>query len=241
MGLDDLAEKDRGERKFYVDLVYDLWILFDDKLRAIAGVEIDINLGAIECRSAIKLDDSTLKLLSFTQKCTSRAQKNAKTPPKPTKGPRVGLRYSGGFLKNAKSRERREQRRRRRRVRRARRRRRGRRDRQAKAANHDTQRPNKHAHIGHQKTQRGVLGVCLCVCGIRKGNSTSSPQPQPQQQEQEQQLQLARARVFRVAERLVVLACCGGQFVSLKAMSASSTSGFSIILLRRFCQRFMLR
>ena len=32
MGLDDLPEKDRGERKFYVDLVYELWILFDGKL-----------------------------------------------------------------------------------------------------------------------------------------------------------------------------------------------------------------
>ena len=45
MGLDDLPEKDRGERKFYVDLVYELWVLFDDKLRAIAGVEIDLDLG----------------------------------------------------------------------------------------------------------------------------------------------------------------------------------------------------
>ena len=45
MGLDDLPEKDRGERKFYVDLVYELWVLFDGKLRAIAGVEIDLDLG----------------------------------------------------------------------------------------------------------------------------------------------------------------------------------------------------
>ena len=48
MGLDDLPEKDRGERKFYVDLVYELWVLFDDKLRAIAGVEIDLDLGGVK-------------------------------------------------------------------------------------------------------------------------------------------------------------------------------------------------
>ena len=48
MGLDDLPEKDRGERKFYVDLVYELWVLFDDKLRAIAGVEIDLDLGDVK-------------------------------------------------------------------------------------------------------------------------------------------------------------------------------------------------
>ena len=34
---------------------------------------------AIECRSAIKLDDSTLELLFLTEKFTSRAQKHAKT------------------------------------------------------------------------------------------------------------------------------------------------------------------
>ena len=45
LSLDDLPEKDRGERKFYVDLVYELWVLFDGKLRAIAGVEIDLDLG----------------------------------------------------------------------------------------------------------------------------------------------------------------------------------------------------
>ena len=43
--MDDLPEKDRGERKFYVDLVYGFWILFDGKLRAITGVEIDLDLG----------------------------------------------------------------------------------------------------------------------------------------------------------------------------------------------------
>ena len=36
---------------------------------------------------------------------SNRAQKHAKTPPKPTKGPEVGLRCSGGFLKNANRRE----------------------------------------------------------------------------------------------------------------------------------------
>ena len=35
IGLEDLPEDDRGERQFYEDLVWDLWILFDDKLRAI--------------------------------------------------------------------------------------------------------------------------------------------------------------------------------------------------------------
>ena len=77
----------------------------------------------IECISVIKLDDSTRRLLFLTQKCKSRAQKHAKTPPNPTKGPRMGLRCSGGFLKNAKSRERRQRRQRGRRRRRANRRR----------------------------------------------------------------------------------------------------------------------
>ena len=31
--------------KYYADLVYKFWILFDNKLRAIKGVEIDIDLG----------------------------------------------------------------------------------------------------------------------------------------------------------------------------------------------------
>ena len=48
IGLYDLPEKDRGERTFYVDLVYELWILFDDKLCAIAGVEIDLDLGGVK-------------------------------------------------------------------------------------------------------------------------------------------------------------------------------------------------
>ena len=39
---------DRGERKFYADLVYELWILFDGKLRAIAGVEIHLDLGDVK-------------------------------------------------------------------------------------------------------------------------------------------------------------------------------------------------
>ena len=69
-------------------------------------------------------------------------------------------------------------------------------------------------------TQRGVLGVCLCVCGVqevfveyRKGNSTSSPQPQQQHQQQEQEQQLARGRVVRVVKRLVVLTFCVVQCV----------------------------
>ena len=38
------------------------------------------NSRTIECRSAIKLDGTTLNLLFLAEKCTSRAQKHAKTP-----------------------------------------------------------------------------------------------------------------------------------------------------------------
>ena len=48
VGLDDLAEEDKAERKFYADLIWELWILFDDKLRAIAGVEIDLDLSDVK-------------------------------------------------------------------------------------------------------------------------------------------------------------------------------------------------
>ena len=43
-GLDELPERHRSERDFYRDLIYELWILFDDKMRSIKGVEIDLGL-----------------------------------------------------------------------------------------------------------------------------------------------------------------------------------------------------
>ena len=48
MGLDDLADEHVGERPYYRSLVYDHWILFDGLLRAIKGVEIDIDLSAVK-------------------------------------------------------------------------------------------------------------------------------------------------------------------------------------------------
>ena len=51
----------------------------------------------------IFFNDLTLKLLFLTQKCTNRAQKHAKTPLKPTKGPRVGCGALGAFLKTQKA------------------------------------------------------------------------------------------------------------------------------------------
>ena len=48
VGLDELAEEDKAEKKFYADLIWELWILFDDKLRAIAGVEIDLDLSDVK-------------------------------------------------------------------------------------------------------------------------------------------------------------------------------------------------
>ena len=131
---------------------------------------------SFKCRSAIKLDDSTLKLLFLTQKCTSRAQEHAKTPPKPTKGPGVGLRCSGGFLKNAKSRERRERRQRRRRRRRAQRRRRGRQSRPAR----------KHAKRTHTRTPDTTKGpgVGLLCFGVLWGllnNAKSRERREPRQ------------------------------------------------------------
>ena len=41
-------EKGGAEKKFYADLIWELWILFDDKLRAIAGVEIDLDLSDVK-------------------------------------------------------------------------------------------------------------------------------------------------------------------------------------------------
>ena len=48
MGLDDLPEEDLDEREFYRSLVWELWILFDDKLRPIKGVEIDLDLSDVK-------------------------------------------------------------------------------------------------------------------------------------------------------------------------------------------------
>ena len=48
MGLDDMSEEKKGERQFYADLVYRLWVLFDDKLRAIKGVEVDLDLSDVK-------------------------------------------------------------------------------------------------------------------------------------------------------------------------------------------------
>ena len=48
MGLDDLHDDDKSEREFYADLVWHLWVLFDDKLRAVAGVEIDLDLSDVK-------------------------------------------------------------------------------------------------------------------------------------------------------------------------------------------------
>ena len=48
MSLDELSEDKKDERQFYVDLVYRFWVLFDDKLRAIKGVEVDIDLSDVK-------------------------------------------------------------------------------------------------------------------------------------------------------------------------------------------------
>ena len=48
MGLNTLAEEHKGEREYYAKLVYDLWVLFDDKLRAVKGVKIDLDLGDLK-------------------------------------------------------------------------------------------------------------------------------------------------------------------------------------------------
>ena len=48
MSLDDLSEDKKDEREYYADLVYKFWVLFDNKLRAIKGVEIDLDLGDVK-------------------------------------------------------------------------------------------------------------------------------------------------------------------------------------------------
>jgi len=44
VGLDELSAEDAGERQFFAGLIRELWVLFDGKLREIAGVEIDLDL-----------------------------------------------------------------------------------------------------------------------------------------------------------------------------------------------------
>ena len=48
MGLNALAEADLDERPFYRQFIYDHRFFFDDKLRAIKGVEVDIDLGDVK-------------------------------------------------------------------------------------------------------------------------------------------------------------------------------------------------
>ena len=48
VGLDDLSDEDKPEREFYANLLWELWVLFDDKLRAIAGVEVDLDLSDVK-------------------------------------------------------------------------------------------------------------------------------------------------------------------------------------------------
>ena len=50
MGLDELPEDLAGEREYYRQLVYDYWLLFDGRLRAIKGVEIDVDLSEVKPR-----------------------------------------------------------------------------------------------------------------------------------------------------------------------------------------------
>ena len=48
MGLDELPDELKAERPYYESLVYDYWILFDGRLRAIKGVEIDVDLSEVK-------------------------------------------------------------------------------------------------------------------------------------------------------------------------------------------------
>ena len=43
-GLDELPERHKRERDFYRDLIYELWILFDEKMGSIIRAEVDLNL-----------------------------------------------------------------------------------------------------------------------------------------------------------------------------------------------------
>ena len=52
MGLNALADEDKDERPFYRQLIYDHWVLIDDKLRAIKGVEVDIDLRDVKPAAA---------------------------------------------------------------------------------------------------------------------------------------------------------------------------------------------
>ena len=54
IGLYDLDDDDQSEQQFYIDLIRELWVLFDNKLQAVAGVEIDLDLSDVHvdcCRS----------------------------------------------------------------------------------------------------------------------------------------------------------------------------------------------
>ena len=48
VGLDELSAEDAGERQFFAGLIRELWVLFDDKLRETAGVEIDLDLSDVK-------------------------------------------------------------------------------------------------------------------------------------------------------------------------------------------------
>ena len=47
-GLNELPERYQGEKEFYCDLMYEFWILFDDKMRSICGVEVDLDLDHVK-------------------------------------------------------------------------------------------------------------------------------------------------------------------------------------------------
>ena len=55
-GLDDLAAEDAAEREYYGNLMWDLWVLFDDELRAVVGVEIDLEVGISLDHSRVNWD-----------------------------------------------------------------------------------------------------------------------------------------------------------------------------------------
>ena len=48
MGLNNLSVDKLGEKSYYEQLVYDHWVLFDNKLRAIKGVQIDLDLNGVK-------------------------------------------------------------------------------------------------------------------------------------------------------------------------------------------------
>ena len=48
MGLNDLNSELVGERQYYRDLIYEFWLIFDGLLRAIKGVEINVDLSGVK-------------------------------------------------------------------------------------------------------------------------------------------------------------------------------------------------